>query len=402
MSRSVSEATKPLTLGDSSADFEDGSSSDEFPKSLLELYFTKSKIFYLFVITPSALAALYYLFLVSPQYVVETRMLVRTIGVSERFDLSESRSGKSIIGGDSLTQDSYVVANYLESMDLVSILEREIGLRDLFSRSDIDYFSRLSAQSPFERLHRYWEGQIDTYVDGPSGIIVFTVRAFTPEDSLLIMEHAIKAADDMIAKLSDRAKKQLVERAKDDVKVSLKRYNDSLTELQSYQNKVGILNPIAQAKLTGEVIGSLTEDKLSLMIQLEILKAAKADNSAMARQLERSVAALDKEIQIRQNSVAGQTFDGIQLSEKLREFARLETRKLVAEAIYEASVRNLDTANATAIRRTTFISIFSRPTLPEESRYPKRFSSWLIVALGFLTLWITGTLIWMSIQDHRV
>lgn len=364
-------------------------------------FLTKTNTFLAAVILPSILCAIYYAFIASSQYVAETRMIVRTIGVSEKFSSSETREGRSIIGGDSLTQDSYIVANYLESPDLVSILDERIHLRDLFSRGDIDFLSRLSKNATFEKLHKFWQGQVDTYVDGPSGIIVFTLRAFSPEDSVRIQEAALAAADEMISRISLDAQKDLVKRAEFEVNASLEQYRAALSDLQAYQNKTGVLDPISAAKLATAVISKLTEEKLSLEVDLAAAKAANAANSARARQIERSIQALDTEINQRRNSLAGVDGADNQLSSQLSEFSRLETRRIVTEAIYEANVRNLDTAKSTALRRSTFVSVFSEAQLPEESKYPERVSSWIIFTLGLFTLWVTATLIWLSIADHR-
>ncbi|MBD8892479.1 hypothetical protein [Roseibium litorale] len=364
-------------------------------------FLTKTNTFLITVIIPSIFCAIYYALIASSQYVAETRMIVRTIGVSEKFSSSETREGRSIIGGDSLTQDSYIVANYLESPDLVSLLDERIHLRDLFSRDDIDFLSRLPRDATFEDVHKYWQRHVDTYVDGPSGIIVFTARAFSPEDAVLIQEAALAAADEMISRISLDAQQDLVKRAEFEVSASLEQYHTALSDLQAYQNKTGVLDPISTAKLATAVISKLTEEKLSLEIDLAATKAANAANSARVRQIERSVQALDNEIKLRRNNLAGSESEGDQLSAQLTEFSRLETRRVVTEAIYEANVRNLDTAKSTALRRTTFLSIFSKAQLPEDSKYPERTSSWIIFTLGLFTLWVTATLIWLSIADHR-
>lgn len=366
-------------------------------------FFTKKNSFLLFVLLPSVLGALYYFAIASSQYVAETRLVVRTIGVSERFDQSEQREGRSIVGGDSLTQDSYIVANYLKSPQLVRKLESDINLRELFSRKGIDSLSRLADDASFEDLHDFWQQHVDTYVDGPSGIIVFTVRAFSPEDSVAISKAALSAADEMIDQISERAKGDLVSRGEHDVVLALEDYQKALGDLRDYQNKTGILDPVSSAKMTSEVIAKLTEQKLQLQVSLNSLVAAKADNTARARQLQRSIEAIDDQIQLRQNSLAGTKASGEpQLSSSMTEFARLETRRLVTQALYESTVKNLDTAKSTALKRTTFISIFSDAHIPEDSKYPHRLSEWLILSAGLLTLWMTGTLIWMSIEDHRV
>ncbi|TCV76393.1 capsular polysaccharide transport system permease protein [Neorhizobium sp. R1-B] len=370
---------------------------------LFSLFFTKRNTLLAFVLLPGIASAAYYFLIASDQYVAETRMIVRTIGVSDRFDSSEKREGRSMVGGDSLTQDAYVVANYLKSPEIVRKLDTQIGLRSFFLREDIDWLSRLSTDAQFEELYRYWIRHVDTYVDGPSGIIIFTLRAFSPEDSVAISKAALAASDEMIDKISERAKKDLVTRVEGEVNSSLEEYRVALDELRDYQNKTGILDPLSSAKMLSAVIGKLMEEKLQLTISLKSLEAANADDTARGRELRRSIQAIDDQIQLRQNSIAGQdAVDGTQLSASLTEFSRLETRRIVTQAIYEANVRNLDTAKSTALKRTTFISTFSDPHMPEESEYPDRLSSWIILTAGLLTLWMTATLVWMSIEDHRV
>ncbi|MBO0141250.1 hypothetical protein JZX87_08715 [Agrobacterium sp. Ap1] len=365
--------------------------------------FSKPNSFLIFVVLPSVAAAIYYSMIASNQYVTETRMIVRTIGVSEKFDTSETREGRSMIGGDSLTQDSYIVANYLKSPEIVRKLQSEINLRSFYAGTSADPLSRLAEDASFEDLFRYWKSQVDTYVDGPSGIIVFTVRAFSAESSVLITNAALQSANQMVDKISERAKTDLVARVEGDVTASLADYRLALDNLRDYQNKTGIFDPLSSAKMLSEIIGKLTEQKLQLAVSLSSLEAANASNSARARELKRSIAAIDEQIAIRQNSIAGAQEGGdLQLSASLTEFSRLETRRIVAQAIYESNVRNLDTAKSTALRRSTFMSIFSNSNLPDESVYPDRFSNWVILTIGMLSLWMTATLIWMSVEDHRV
>ena len=374
-----------------------------FTSRVLRRIFTKKISFIGLVLLPSIAAAIYYALVASDQFVTETRMIVRTIGVSEQFDTSEQREGRSLIGGDSLTQDSYIVANYLKSPEIVRRLNAEIGLSGFFSRGEVDALSRLQSDATFEDLYKYWNQQVDTYVDGPSGIIIFTVRAFSPEDAVTISKAALAASDEMVDKISEKAKRDLVARVEAEVDAGLADYRVALDNLRDYQNKTGILDPLSSAKMLSAIIGKLTEQKLQLTVSLKSLEAAKADDTARARELRRSIKAIDDQIALRRNSIAGeQSGDGTQLSSSLTEFSHLETQRIVTQAVYEASVRNLDTAKSTALKRTTFLSIFSDSSAPEASTYPDRLSNWMIVTIAVLTLWMTATLIWMSVEDHRV
>ncbi len=370
---------------------------------VLNFFFTKRNSLVFFVFFPSFVSAVYYFVIASDQYVSETRMIVRTIGVSEQFDSSEKREGRSIIGGDSLTQDSYIVANYLKSPQLVRKLDDEIGLRLLVSKPEIDFLSRLGVEATSEDVYRYWLKHVDTYVDGPSGIIIFTVRAFSPQDAVDISAAALSAADSMIQQISEKAKGDLVDRGETDVVASLEEYRKALDDLRDYQNKTGIFDPTSSAKMTSSIIAKLTEEKLTLQVDLQSLEAADADKTGRGRQLRRSIQALDDQIKLRQNSLAGnQATDQAQLSNSLTEFSRLETRRIVTQALYESTVRNLDTAKSAALKRTTFMAVFSSTRAPEKSEYPDRFSEWIILTVGLLTIWVTLTLVWMSIEDHRV
>ncbi|HEV7322555.1 MAG TPA: hypothetical protein VGO04_28460 [Ensifer sp.] len=380
-----------------------GLAKKDATSKLLSIIFNKKNSLVAFVLFPSAIIAIYCFFIASGQYIFESRMIVRTIGVSEQFDTSETREGRSVIGGDSLTQDSYIVANYLRSPQIVKILDEQIGLRNFFLKESIDTLSRLRREASFEQLYKYWLGHVDTYVDGPSGIIIFTVRAFSPEDTVAISTAALAAADQMIDKISDKAKGDLVARGEGDVVTSLEAYRKALDDLRNYQNKTGILDPISSAKMLNTIIAKLTEEKLSLTVALKSLEAAKADDTARGRQLRRSIEALDEQITLRQNSLAGNnSTNETKLSSNLTEFSRLETRRIVTQALYESTVRNLDTAKSAALKRTTFMAVFSKSQVPEESEYPNRISEWLILTAGLFTLWVTATLVWMSIEDHRV
>jgi capsular polysaccharide transport system permease protein len=365
-------------------------------------YFTKTRTFLLIVFLPSMLAALYFAFWVSDQYMVESRMVVRTIGISEQFNDSEERSGRSIIGGDSLTQDAYIFANYVESAEMVRELEEAVGLRSLFSADSIDFLSRLSKDAPVEEVHSYWQSQIDTYVDGPSGIIVLRIRAFTPEDAVAISNAVTAAGREMIDKLSERAKADIVTRAEEEVRISLDAYTTSLDALNDYQNSVGLFDPRADATVASKLIAKLTESKLEAEVRLSLLEETGVANSPSANRLRTTISAIERQITDQQNSLASVAGDADSLASKTAGLARVETQRLMAQAIYRSARRNLDTAKSTALRRTTFVTVFSRPSMPEESRHPDRLSSWFVVTLLLFAAWAVATLTWMSVEDHRV
>ena len=54
-----------------------------------------------------------------------------------------------------------------------------------------------------------------------------------------------------------------------------------------------------------------------------------------------------------------------------------------------------------AENQNIYISVFVPPTLPEEPKYPERFSLSIIIAIALTVLWSIGALTAAAIDDHR-
>lgn len=373
----------------------------EFHSSNIETRGLKKRhTFLLFVLIPAFLIAIYFGLLASNQYQVEARMVVRTIGVSEQQASTEEREGRAIIGGDSLTQDSHIVASYLTSKSIVERLETTIGLSTRFQKSEIDFLSRLNSQPTIDEIYDYWLGKIQVAVDGPSGIVVFRVKAFTPEDSLEISNTALRFASEVIDETSQRAKRDLVKRAELELNNSIAAYNVALTELEAFQNSIGILDPELNASIASGTISELLRLKIQNDVQLGVLESLGADKGPSATLMRERRENLDKQIEEAEKKLASDETE-TSVADRFVDFTRYETQRLASEAIFRANQRNLDIAKSTALSRTTFLSIFAPGVLPIESTHPKRFSTWLLLSFAFLCGWLSVTLVWMSVEDHR-
>lgn len=355
------------------------------------------------VIIPSLLVSGYYIFIASDQYKSEVRMVVRTIGVGRPGGVSDDDDSTPSIFASSLSQDSHIAANFIESLEIVRRLNERLDLLSLFSDPNIDYLSRLKADATLDELYEYWLGQVLTYVDGPSGIIVLEVRAFAPDEAKMIAEAALDETNKLVDQLSDRAKRDLVSRAQVEVRKAFEAYNETLIALRNHQNETGILDPISNARLIGEILSRLITEKLSVETQLEVLQESGVRDSSTIRQLKELKLALENQIADQKNAISGSSNENNdnQLSRALVGFSRLETNRLVSKAIYESAQRNLDVAQSTAIRRTTYLAVFSVAQSPQKAEYPKRYSTALLLILGCLTLWGTIMLTWASVEDHR-
>lgn len=355
--------------------------------------------FLLMVILPAIASAYYFFAVATDQYEAQARMVVRTIGISASE--GEETGQVSMLSGGAVVQDAHILANYLRSPEMVRDLQTRIDLEGHFSDPSIDVISRLKLGATVEETHAFWRRQTASYVDGPSGIIGFSVRAFSKEDALLIAQASLESASHVVETLSQQAKEDLLERAQLELDKAFEDYVASLDALRAYQNETGILNPVADAEISLNLITELILKRLAAEAQVLELRAGGVDTSPAITKLNNEIGILSAQIEEQRKLMAGQQVDERELSEIFAKVIELETQRLLAENLYKSASRNFDLAKSNTQRQSTFVAVFSPPVEPMEPTYPERFPFWLIFVTACFALWATISLTRAAIEDHR-
>ena len=108
--------------------------------------------FVVIVLVPATLAAVYYFVIAADQYVAEFRFALRTVEPvrAEVGGIFQGSVAPSPIG-----VDSYAVVQYLASRDVVDDLGKKLDLREMFSRPEADWLTRLQLPVSIEELVTY-------------------------------------------------------------------------------------------------------------------------------------------------------------------------------------------------------------------------------------------------------
>lgn len=365
--------------------------------------------FLLLVVLPFLASTVYYAFIASDQYVAEARFAVRAVSGSgsdadDKSDNGENAqntgSGVGALSMRSATQDAYVVTSFIHSAEILKRISGKIDYKAIFTRGDVDFLSRFSASEPDEEFLKYWNDHVSAYIDVSSGIITLKIRAFSPEDSVRLADAVIQESEKLINELSERARNDIVQSMKADLEKSGKTYSDTLMALNQFQHTSGLLSPEAQAKDSGTILTGLLAQKLDFETRLFVMRQSNADGSPTYQQLSLAKDSLDAQIDKMKSGLTGP--ENASLAKALLEYSRLDTDRMVAQKLYESSQKNYDTVLAEALRKTLYLAVFVRPTLPEEAMFPRRISTPLIILLALTVAWATLTLIWASVEDHRV
>lgn len=358
--------------------------------------------FALCVIAPFVVACIYYGLVATPQYVSEARFAVRTLSGDDVGSASAGEPGRSrLLATTPLQQDAYVVTSFIHSPAILERLSGTVDFNALFSGDDIDSWSRLDPDHTREDLEEYWNDQVETYIDGPSGIVTLRVRAFSPEDAHRLAEAILAESEELANELSERARADYIARAQAEVAAREEDYRDILARINELQNETAILDPTLRATETGTLLTNLMAQKLDVDARLFVLEQQETTDSPARRQLERTQAALEGQIQELRSQLADSGTVNSNLSETFRRFAELETDRMLTSQLYSAARRNLAQARADAIRKAVYITTFVPPAVPEESRYPKRATMPFLILAGFFVIWGIAGLTLASIEDHR-
>jgi len=352
--------------------------------------------FFLIVILPFVASVIYFAFMATDQYTAEARFAVRSVA----DDGTGSSVDSGVVSMQAATQDAYVVTSFIHSTEVLARIGKTIDYRSMFARHDADFLSRFNTSGSNEDFMKYWSDQVTSYIDGPSGIITLKVRSFSPQDSLTLATAILTESEALINELSQRARADIIRSVQEDVTRTGKAYGDTLAALNQFQHQSGLLSPETQAQQTGKLLTGLLAKKLELETRLFVMKQSAAEGSPAYQQMALASQSIDDQIDKLRGQLTGAENQSI--AKSLLTYSELETNRLVAEKLYEASRRNYDAAVAEALRKSLYVAVFVHPTLPEEALYPRRFSSPLILLLGLIVLWSTLSLAWASVEDHRL
>lgn len=352
-------------------------------------------LFAAIVILPFLASLIYFVFIAEDQYTAEARFTVRSLA-----DNSPEVVTVSLLNMAPAPQDAYVVTSFIHSTALLDRIRDRIDYRAMFRRSGYDFIGSFSDNGSSEAFLDYWKGQVSAYIDGPSNIITLRVRTFRPEDSIRLANAILEESEKLINELSDRSRHDMIAGSMAEVERAGKAYGATLAALNNFQKQSALLNPQVSAMETGALLTGLIAKKLEFDSRLFMLQQSGGTNSPAYRQLLIGREAMEAQIEEMRGKMTGS--ENKSFADSLAEFSRLDTDRMVAEKLYEATRRNYEMTLMAAMRKGLYLTVFVKPLLPEEALYPRRFLTPLLMLIGFFVLWAVVRLIWASVEDHRL
>ena len=385
--------------------------ADQRPKGLLaraaSAVFSYRFSFVAAVVLPSLAATVYLLAFASDQYAAEARFAVRAAQFdSARSSSDGAKTAFTASGGGSIPslagQDAYVVASYIRSAAVFADLPANLDPRVIYSRPEADFWARLSPHASLERLTDYWRSMVTTYVDGPSGVVTVSVRAFRPNDARDLAAAVVEASEKLVNAMSERARRDAMRDAEAEVGRTEAMVSAALKEERAYRDRVGWTDPSAQATAASTLLMQATAERIRLQNDYFVDSRAMSPGAPTLATLKSRLDALDGQIDKLRGQLTSAADDKGTVAASIAEFESLEIRRIFAEKLYTLAQEALERARQRAGRQMVYISVFAPALTPEEPQYPERGSLSAIIFVSLLAVWGIGAMTAATVADHMI
>jgi len=358
----------------------------------------KLLFFFLAVVLPTIIGALYYAFIASPQYVSEFRFSVRAN--------SGPASTGSTVAIDAMLamSNSYIVSDYVGSRDAVVALDKAVDLRNLYSSSGVDFLSRLGSDASIEKLVRYWSSRIDTSYDITTGINVVEVSAFSPQDAQKIASTLKVLCENLVNGISDAARKSQMEFAHAELQRAEERLKKVRLEDAALRSEEQTVDARKEADGKLQLNIKLRGELATLRSEYSMLAQYMDPKSPKLTVLKNEIAATEEQIANLQAQVgstepsAGTTRSTD--AQVISRYDQIQTDLEIASKLYESALSNYEVSRAQANNNQIYLATYVQPGMPEIAAYPRVLFDTFLVFLSACGIWVVVTLVYYSIRDH--
>jgi len=359
-------------------------------------------LFVLMVAVPDVVALFYFGFIASDQYVSEAKFTVSSGAIPKMDGLGAATGVPPIL----IVQDTQVVTNYIGSRAMVEQLEQKVGLRDTYSSSSIDWWSRFHKSKPVEKFTDYWERMSDTSISLPSGIVTLTVRAFSPDDAKRIADAVIAQSENLINDLNERMRNDTLLVSERDMQQASQKLGKARIRMEAERNAEGLIDVGQTNNALNGLIAGLQTDLLKAQQQYNSeLHYVTADAPQM-KVLNSRIAAMQNQLEQMKAQLTSQTEQGVSaiadkaLSGKMTKFAELDLEERIAERRYETAAASVEAARMMSERRMLYLHEVVAPAQPEDAKFPRRLLNIVLTIVASLLAWTTAVGALYFVRNH--
>ena len=348
------------------------------------------------VLLPTLVVFLYLALFASDIYLAEAKFAIRSQNQQQSLDMLSTffRTNSSSLS------DSYIVQNYIQSMDMIDKVDGKLHIRDHYADRNHDIWYRLTRNATQDEILRYWSWAVVTTFDPDTSIMTVQVKAFSPQMAQAVCQAILDASEALVNAMNDRARTDAISQAQAEVARAEARIRTAHEAMRQYRERTVILDPQAVASglysLVNQLEGEITKTTAELAEASTYMQA----DSPRVVMLQNRLAVLQKQLQSEKARLASQMQGDKPLSALVSEFQSLTLEEEFAQKQLTSAMASLETARVQAESKSLYVESFQKPMVPDESLYPRPIVFSLVFMLAAAVLLGLVSLIVAAIREH--
>ena len=357
----------------------------------------KHKLFISTVAIPTLIASIYYGMIASDVYISESQFVVRS---PDKQTITGLGAALSNVGISKAQDDVYTVRDFILSRDALTSLDNNLSFRKTYSSGNIDPLSRFNGfgfDNSFEELYKYYQNHTKMSVDSESSILTLRIRAFDSNHSHDINEHLLAISEQLVNRLNDRARRDMIGFAEDEVARAMTRSKKASLAVSNYRETKKVFDPEKQSALQLQLVSKMQDELIASYSQLSQLKSISPDNPQVPLLINK-IENLKTQIASESAKVTG---GDVSLARKTSEYERLMLEREFAGKQLATAVTTLEQARNEALRKHLYLERISQPNIPDTALEPRRIRSIAAVFILGLILWGIMAMLITGIREHQ-
>lgn len=354
------------------------------------------KALLLTVLLPTFLSLLYFGLLASPMYIAEARFAVRG---AETGGTAIGLTSLLLSSGASVGADAHIVAEYIQSPDIMEAIDGELHIFQHFSSRDYDLISRLTADATRDERLSYWQWAVKPSFDPETGIIALSVKAYDPATAKKLAEAVLAKSEALVNAMSRRAQDDAITLAMSEVKTAEARVSRAQEAMRAFRDRSGMLDPASTAGGLQGIVSQLEGEVVKVRAEIAEASTYMSKNAPALVGLHARLAAVEKQLASEKLRLAGEARPD-SLTSFAGEYEELKTESEFARQQLVSAMTSLETVRVKAEAKSRYVVAFQTPPLPDESLYPRPFLFTAYVLVGALVLMGLCSLIIAAVREH--
>ncbi|MFG6080416.1 hypothetical protein ACEUZ9_000973 [Paracoccus litorisediminis] len=341
-----------------------------------------------------------YNLMATERYAAHASFVVRnTVNNGGSGDLLDGLTGS--VSSGSTKSDSYIVRRFIESADLVRLMDAEFDLAKIYGAERADPISALRSDASFEDKVDYWNRRVLSSFDHTTGILTLEIQAYAPEEAKALADAVMSKIDDVVNAISADARNASYEFARKQADAAAVELRAAQSRVKDFRSARGIADPVMSASRDDMLIFELNKQIIEEKAALGAIEDGISRPGANVARITQRIAALEHQRDgIRQNIASGGS-EAMVSAEAMNEYEALTLEVEIARSRYMLMLQGMETARSEAERQQRYLAIFETPYVAEDSAYPRRLINIMIAAIAALMGWGIASFVVQMIRDHR-